>query len=550
MSIYDGPDRLDMENGLAEAYERLRPWARDVLQLLVARFGPLPAEQEELARPALQAGLSGAHVRAGLRMLQSCGLVDVVPKAWREQQNRVPKRHLSYWQEELFPRLEPEAEDRSLDEGEGRYESGDAVKDVLQVLLAASRGELKLLKQGALSAQSVRRLEQSLLAKREELEAGCPAGAAVRQYGPAVAGALHMAAASGLLQVAEGYLRPVEEAVAAWMEKPCAVLNRELFAIWKKAAAPNLRGWEFHALYAVEQAEPGRWYALQDLFDWLRVCGMIDLDCMAQMDFISTRLVPLSVWGWLCLERRASGMAFMLPACVAARQENGCVPSFAGIIVQPDLEIIVPPSPPPALWQALLHWGEWTVRGDISVFRLTPRSMGSGRKAGGSAEELIRLLRDCSKTAIDDGVIRFIREQGGSNADASAARVKQPLGTVRYMEPVFGQEAGEAELLSGTVHTHSEAVGVEPLPAGVPAAWWTLGGRGHPSTEKEMVRRAITMKTALRMETADGELMVVPLQLVEEAEDWELCGMSGRLEVRLKPRDWTGLRLVWPGIHE
>lgn len=550
MSVYDDPVRLDMAAGLAAAYDRLRPWARDVLRLLVARFGPLPAEQEELARPALLAGLSGAHVRAGLRMLHSCGLVDLVPKAWREQQYRIPGDHLPYWQEKLFPRLEPEAEERSPGAEGDRYEPGDAVKDVLQVLLAASRGELKLLKQGVLSARSVHRLEQALLARREELEAGMPAGAAVDQYGPAVAGALHMAAASGLLQVAEGVLRPVEQAAAAWAGKPYGVLSRELYAIWKKAVVPGLRGWEFHALYAVEQAAPGRWYAMKDLFDWLRVCGMMDLDCMAQMDFISTRLVPLSAWGWLCLERRESGMAFMVPAPAAAWQENGCEPSFAGIIVQPDLEIIVPPYPPPALWQALLHWGEWTVRGDISVFRLTPRSMGAGRTAGGSAEELIRLLRDCSKVAIDDGVIRFIREQGGGAAAASALLVKQPPGRVCYMEPIFGPEAGEAELFQSTARLPTEAVGVEPLPAEVPAAWWTLGGRGHPSTEKEMVRRAISMKTALRMETAGGEVMVVPLRMVEEAEDWELYGMLGRLEVRLKPREWTGLRLVWPGIHE
>lgn len=538
---------------LGAAYSGLRPWAADVFRVLVARFGPLPAEQEELARLALQEGLSGAHVRASLRLLQHSGLIDAVPKGWREHQYRVPEEQLPYWQERLFPRLEPEQLESGLRPEGASSEAGDPVKEVLQVLLAASRGELKLLKSGGLSVQSVRRLEESLLVRREELETSGFSGAGPHLYGPAVTAALHMAAASGLLRVEGSFLRPVEEAVSSLREKSYGTLKQELYAIWKKAVAPTLGSWEFHALYAVEKAAPGSWYPLNHLFDWLRVCGMIDLDCMAQLDFISTRLVPLSAWGWLCLERRQSGMAFMLPAPIAAQQEKGNEPRFAGIIVQPDLEIIVPPYPPPALWWELIQWGEWTVRGEISVFRLTPRSMGAGRTAGGTPETLVRLLREYSKVDIDEGVIRFIRDQGGEHpaggAAASNAHTKETSDPARIFGPVTAAPAEERWRESGV--TDPGTMVQEPLPPEVPAAWWTLGGRGHPSTEKEMVRRAIAMKTALRIRTATGgEVMLVPLRIVEEAGDWEICGMQGRLEVRLRPREWTGLRLIWPGVHE
>lgn len=553
MSIHDS-GRVALAEELEEAYGGLRPWAKEVLRLLVARFGPLPAEQEELARLALQEGLSGAHVRASLRLLQSSGLVHAVPKAWREHQYRVPEGHVVFWQEKLFPRLEPEPEETDLGGVGIRNEPGDAVKDVLQVLLAASRGELKLLKSGGLSAQSVRRLEQALLARDEDLEASGLAEASPHRYGPAVAAAVHMAAASGLLQVENGLVRPADEAASAWLGKPCRVLHQELYAIWKKAVASTFSGWEFHALYAVEMAVPGRWYPLNHLFDWLRVCGMMDLDCMAQMGFISTRLAPMGVWGWLYLEQRDSGMAFMLPAPVAALREKELEPRFAGIIVQPDLEIIVPPNPPPGLWWVLLQWGEWTVRGEISVFRLTPRSISAGRTAGGSVEGLLRQLRDYSKVDIDEGVIRFIREQGGARPRDSAAgpgiHTREPAGQVVALEPLFAGVAAEDGLAGEPGDSYPAAPEPEPLPAEVPAAWWTQGRRGHPSTEKEMVRRAIAMKTALRVGIAGGEVMLVPLRIQEDAEDWELYGMQGRLEVRLKPHEWTGLRLVWPGIHE
>lgn len=553
MSVHD-PDLVAMKEELEAAYNGLRPWAKEVLRLLVARFGPLPAEQEELARLALREGLSGAHVRASLRLLQSNGLVHAVPKGWREHQYRVPEGHAAFWQEKLFPRLEPEPEEASFGAEGVRNEPGDAVKDVLQVLLAASRGELKLLKSGGLSGQSVLRLEQVLLARDGELEASGLAAAVLHRYGPAVAGALHMAAASGLLQVENGLVRPAGEAAAAWLGKPCRVLHQELYAIWKKAVAPTFTGWEFHALYALETAEPGRWYPLNHLFDWLRVCGMMDLDCMAQMGFISTRLVPLGAWGWLCLEQRDSGMAFMLPAPVAALREKDFEPRFAGIIVQPDLEIIVPPDPPPGLWWVLLQWCEWTVRGEISVFRLTPRSINAGRTAGGSVEALIRQMRDYSKVDIDEGVIRFIREQGGARPAESTAgpdiHAKEPPGPVRALEPLFAGVTAEDGLVREPGDADAAAPEPEPLPEEVPAAWWTLNRRGHPSTEKEMVRRAIAMKTALRVGTACGEVMLVPLRIQEEAEEWVLYGMQGRLEVRLKPHEWTGLRLVWPGIHE
>jgi hypothetical protein len=553
MSVHDSAQAA-MAEVLEAAYAALRPWAKEVLRLLVARFGPLPAEQEELTRLALQEGLSGAHVRASLRLLQSCGLVHAVPKAWMEHQYRVLEGHLTFWQEKLFPRLEPEPEETGFSGAGIRNEPGDAVKDVLQVLLAASRGELKLLKSGGLSGQSVHRLEQVLLARDEELEACGLAGAAPHRYGPAVAAAVHMAAASGLLQVESGLVRPAGEAASAWLGKPGRVLHQELYAIWRKAVAPTFSGWEFHAMYAVEMAVPGRWYPLNHLFDWLRVCGMMDLDCMAQMGFISTRLVPLGAWGWLCLEQRDSGMAFMLPAPVAALREKELEPRFAGIIVQPDLEIIVPPNPPPELWWALLHWGEWTVRGEISVFRLTPRSLSAGRTAGGSVEVLLGQLRDYSKVDIDEGVTRFVREQAAVRSADSAAGpgilAKEPPGPVRTLEPLFAGVTAEDGLVGEPGEVYPAAPEPEPLPAGVPAAWWTQGRRGHPSTEKEMVRRAIAMKTALRVGTAGGEVLLVPLRIFEEAEDWELYGMQGRLEVRLKPHEWTGLRLVWPGIHE
>ncbi|MDF2935561.1 MAG: hypothetical protein K0Q90_934 [Paenibacillaceae bacterium] len=548
------PDSVGEEAGLAAAYGRLRPWAAAVLRLLVARYGPLPAEQEELAQLALQEGLSGAHVQASLRLLQSCGLVAAVSKGWKEHQYRVPEEHLTFWQKTLFPGLEPEPEaaDGYLAEG-SRNEPGDAVADVLQILLAASRGELKLLNSGRLAGQAVRKLERALLARNGELEGSGIAWAAPHNYGPAVSAALHMAVASGLLLVQDGCYKPDGTAAAPWLRISRNVLMGELYRVWKRAVAPSLHGWEFHALAAVETAFPGRWYPLNHLFDWLRVCGMMDLDCMAQMDFISTRLVPLGAWGWLYLEKRESGTAFMLRAPIDAQQDDGWESRFAGVVVQPDLEIIVPPCPPPALWWELLQWGEWTVRGEISVFRLTPRSIGAGRSAGGSAEALIGQLKGCSKVDIDEGVIRYIREQAGTasiGGPGVTGMGNAAPGPVYVPESVVVMAVGEESSHNRAARLAVEA-SLDPLPAEVPASWWTLGGRGHPSTEKEMIRRAIALRTALRITTADGqEITLVPLRLAEEAEEWEVWGMQGKLAVRLKPREWTGLRLVWPGIHE
>jgi hypothetical protein len=169
-------------------------------------------------------------------------------------------------------------------------------------------------------------------------------------------------------------------------------------------------------------------------------------------------------------------------------------------------------------------------------------------------EVLLGQLRDYSKVDIDEGVIRFVREQAAVRSADSAAGsgilAKEPPGPVRGLEPLFAGVTAEDGLVREPGEVHPAAPEPEPLPAEVPAAWWTQGRRGHPSTEKEMVRRAIAMKTALRVGTAGGEVLLVPLRIFEEAEDWELYGMQGRLEVRLKPHEWTGIRLVWPGIHE
>lgn len=534
---------------------RLRPWAGAVLRLLVARFGPLPAEREDLVPLALAEGLSGAHVRAALLQLTECGILTALPKGWKENRYMLREGTLPAWQTALFPPLEPAAEeDPGLPE-DSVEESGCASADVLQVMHAASNGELQLVKRGGLTRKAALRLERVLLARDGELAGSGIAAAGSPSCGPALAAVLHLAAASGLLAEEEGCWKPVEKAFGPWRELAFHEAQARLYRIWKDAVGPSMQAWEFHALAAVERAAPGRWYSLDQLFAWLRVCGMMDLDCMEQMDFISTRLVPMKALGWLRLKRQGAGAAFLLPLSLLAEPEApDAGDPFAGIIVQPDLEILVPPQAPPRLLWALLQWGEWAVRGEVSVFRLTAGSLQNGRAASGSAEVLVKLLQECSQYDIDDGVIRLIREQGGGGAAAPASPAETGLPGLsgapqEEAPPPLPCPAGmpEQEALSAA---RLEA-GLTRLPADVPAAWWKPAQRYHPSTEKELIRRALALQTALGVSIAGGrEDMLVPVRITEEEQGWSVHGMRGRMAVRLKPDEWTGLRLIWPGIHE
>jgi hypothetical protein len=588
----------------------LKPWAAVILKLLVVFFGPLPFEKDSLERAALTQGYSGAHVKAALAILRSSSMIFVLRKSWGEEQFILPEDALPVWHKLLFSSpLQEEHSAAVREHGEAAGNAGCAAYDVLMVLDMARNGELKLKKQGDLAKPALKKLKDNLIVLDEDLEASCVEARPPHQYGPAAEAVLHLAFCSGLLTEngLEWQLRGPY--YADWLKRPLEDVQRELYRCWIEAARTG-EVWELHALSAIEQAPPNRWYMVDQLFEWLRVCGMINgTDSAAEERFVRTRLLPMQAMGWIRLSRLPAGLVFQLPFPLSTG-DTWCNKGYEGLIVQPDLEIVIPPYPSLALLSQMMFWCIPVSRGECSVYRLTRESVRKALELGGTSTDLIASLTGNSMLPVDSRVIQAVEEWSGRHraviqTGVTLLRLEDPFVCAllesgeRFPEILLErigsgiylvEECHVAPLLAelnklGVVALRpktmtSSEIPIDSPPAApilvsrllspvsppvapelhkvsgeewkdIPAAWWKDSAHYHPSTEKELIRTAIEHKTVVGLAKERGlEEMLVPLALREDSCGWSVEGMLGNKSVNVRPTEWKAIRLVLPGFND
>lgn len=589
---------------LERELNRMKPWAAQIVKQLVRSFGPLPFDREAAERAALAEGISGAHVKAALLLFHKKGILFAIRKSWGEELYLFPEEAHPVWLSLLFPGALKECSPADLASGETMGNEGAAAYDVLLLMHQAASGELNLTKQGALTKAAVKKLAEGLMVQDEDLEETGIAARAPHQYGPAVESVLHMALQSGFLTEKDSALYPCRGKWDTWLQGSLGNAQRDLFQHWLEAVRTRMV-WELHALAVIQNACPDRWFRVDLLFDWLRVCGMINrIDSEEKLRFIRSRLLPMQAFGWLRLNRLPEDWAFMLPHALTAGMDAP-VERYNGMIVQPDLEIVLPPYPPlPLLWD-MMNWGEPVSRGVLSVYRLTKSSVKRAVERGREPEELTELLARSSMLPADDKVIRILREWLGNHraviqSGVTLVRISDPAvcsclesdgrfreileerlaeGIYSIREQGLPQLAGELERLGVAalrqhpkksdssddaalpcLIPHIQDPAGQPVPLPVPAqsadadwrdippSWWKAVSRYHPSTEKELIRKAIERKAGVRL--ADGQTGLVPLSIRESAEGWAVEAMRGREKITVRPDEWQGLQFIAPGLND
>jgi hypothetical protein len=524
---------------------------RQVLKIVIRKFGSLPFEENGLEQAALEEGLSGAHVKSALLAMRRCGIVFALRKAWREELLVIPEEALPVWVSLLFPGALTEAADSMQERGESVGEAGCAAYDVLYLMHMADNGQLKTTRQGELAKPALRKLQEGLAVSGEE--AGlCPEKQVLR-----------MARSSGLLaeRPAASGLQPSVAALVSWLSRSVADVQRELYGHWKQTGSDEAEAWQLIASACIEQAAPNRWYRLDLLFEWLRDCGMIkDIADNLQQDFVRSCLIPMQAFGWIRLLLLDGCLAFSIPFSLSG-ESGQAADGYDGFIVQSDLEIVVPPYPPLSLLWELLNWSELASRGQISVFRLTGNSVRRAAERGIAADSINRILQRHSLVPVEPAVTLAVKEWCGGReqgAECSAMFIlaeKQATGDGEMGQDIAGrvplEEARAPELACLPVPAAASAEAAAALWKDVPVAWWRTPARYHPSTEKELARKAIERKAMLGLTRgASVEERVVPLSLREAENGWRMEAMLGTGRISLQPGDWTQIRLVIPGMND
>ncbi|TVY08727.1 helicase-associated domain-containing protein [Paenibacillus cremeus] len=94
----------------------------------------------------------------------------------------------------------------------------------------------------------------------------------------------------------------------------------------------------------------------------------------------------------------------------------------------------------------------------------------------------------------------------------------------------------------------------------IPAVWLRDYRAYHASTRKEIVERAIRMKTALQIRKDGSDYRIVPQKVQETRGTWSMTGISRMEEsgaapeitgeVRLLADEWQEMKLILPGIND
>ena len=98
-----------------------------------------------------------------------------------------------------------------------------------------------------------------------------------------------------------------------------------------------------------------------------------------------------------------------------------------------------------------------------------------------------------------------------------------------------------------------EAPSVEAIYPGlheVPSMWLKECRAYHPSTRKEMVRKALEWKACLKLRRSGEEIVLIPQRMDGMRGDWAVTGYHQEDEVRLSHDQWEEMQLILPGIND
>ncbi|MFD1955088.1 helicase-associated domain-containing protein [Paenibacillus thailandensis] len=397
---------------LKEAAERLSPYGRVMLKLLVRHGGLSAVEEDRLLKAGMTEGkLSGLEAKAGIRELQSAGLLLAVAKLWGDRLVFAPKD--SYPQLALLL-LPPEGKPSPIP-FDGHLELLRPVcrplgRQLLSAFAELARSGTGLTGKGLLPKKHIQKLVSvTNLSERTLQGLGAKPSAEGRQYPLPVALLLHAGLQFGLLCRTGKALEWNESRLADWLELHVEVREASLYE-WICDVLLGNKAEAALTAALIGSLQPGEWFAIDDIRRWI-LCGMGgscawsgDSDSAGLTDKMEAWLQLMNECGWAELgeagglqlfrwtrpvsrpmhsadgdgQDGAAGDGFVPPP------EQGLVQANGDIIVYPDCRFTV-------RWE-LEAAAELVSDDSVTLYRMTAESVRRAVGSGRSGENLAELL--------------------------------------------------------------------------------------------------------------------------------------------------------------
>ncbi|MFB9330579.1 helicase-associated domain-containing protein [Paenibacillus aurantiacus] len=535
-----------------KSVERLSLSGRQTLQTVIEQFGMLPFHDEQLLR-YVHPGYSGAEYRLGMLELELAGLVKGYRKGWGDKVYLIPPRQFrGCWQ--AVSRIEaPDAIDESmvlynLSNEEAPIPFGERL---MHGLAEVAKCGLAQTAKGSWPKRTVERVVRALAMKEDELD---PLHLAAREPGCPLPFALFLdfAVCEGwLVQEGREYRLDVRR-LLLWLKRTQADRDRTLAIFWTEtysAAEPSLA----KAAAFVAEWPCDRWYSpavvavsdhalVKSITAWCRL--MANLGWMEEAALFDGQ----QVYRWTVdLNEDIAEPAETLYARIAPDGDI-FVPREASQIASFGLELI-----------ARRATSDFVV-----VYRLESDSVRKAIESGVSSKQVFDFLTAVSgeevPAALAVAIEGWISEAAGSirekgKSHGFAVSLSDLMRDEIEPSPATPTPGGRPVLLPHDTNGMTELKPADPAIHfqgldSLPVSWRSQMRAYHPSTRRELVERALSWRTAVKL-TIRGEVVpFIPDKLVEDEGGWCVSGdlrWDGQVErTQLTPHMWDEMMLLIP----
>ncbi|MCI3921510.1 helicase-associated domain-containing protein [Paenibacillus sp. TRM 82003] len=373
---------------------------RKTLRTIVLRYAeePFTAEAIEAAAPGR---VTGFEAELGIERLRARGIVETRRKSWGETVHAMAPGLFPHWQREFVPEIgrlgavAADGADCGYEPIEER-KTGFAKRLLALLATASTSGGLTLTQKGALHKKDAARLAARLDVDEEALAGLDIAYLHQDKLAKSLAIVYDAALRLGLLRQGVARAELEEGRLSRWLASPNARIDRDLLAFWWDVYTPA-DVWLQHGAAAIRSAPDGSWIDLDEIAEALLQAGVPTggrTEEEARDALASYWAEPMAAFGWLVPGKRTEEAQ----EWTAYRKEpietsDGSTEEDAGWYVQPDLEIIVPPSVPYSARWTLEACSDFVQGDTVDRYQITKESWERAIAGGRDGKALLEALR-------------------------------------------------------------------------------------------------------------------------------------------------------------
>jgi hypothetical protein len=379
-------------------------------RVIITKLGSLPfdwAKMEESCKHIL----TGAQAKVGFVQLLRKGFAFTMRKSWGEHQYVMAAETADALR---LAALTPYKQSQKINSAESIPESmatWDGLGgDLFTLLVYIGKQEVKLTQKGALHKKHIQKLREAFRVPENCLQKAGIAFTFGDLYDSRLAVTLDIALQLALIEVHDDRYVLNTDGIRNWLARTTKELNVQLYAWWKRRCAA-MTALQQLVTFAMEQS--GNTLVTKDgIRSWLELNDIaVSEDQFEEewCDWLARWVEPCAAFEWL---KQEDDGAIRWSLGLLPDNDDSDHAEEHKLFVQPDFEIIVPPTASPyTRWE--LECIASAVRYDrVAVYKLTPESVCFALENGRTAEQLLQFLESRSMYEVADHVKSAVLQWG------------------------------------------------------------------------------------------------------------------------------------------